>query len=1047
MTNISCRRARCAIVLATLAGFAPAFGQVAPAPRVTPASAQIFVTQPSGPQNPGTGTATFNVSNAPPGAAITTQVLYPTAPGFPAIPGWLSVKITGAQLVATATPGTLPRGKYLAFITVFVNQVSVGKAGVVMVFTPQDGQYRFQNAADNSEILTSFAVSSAQLTANGLFGGFTGKIIVDYNNINSSSDRKAFNLVTPTETVDGHPWLTATLVSGVSPGQTGDNTRNAIQVKIDLSTLQVAADPYVGYIEIYEPGNTNNRSLLEVDLTVSSTVPRVTPATTTINVPSGGTNSATFAISGVPLDAKITYTIAYPKVPGSPLVTNWLTASVSGLSITAIANSTSLSPGRYLSFVTVLANGVPIQRAGVLMSVAGGGPFSFQVAATGIPITGALGLSSTTPSARVIVDYNDPNAMGKIAIPFGAVAQPVNAPPSWLIVTPDMGTTGTLDKNVMTITADLTGLSVSGPSDPATFPYAGYIGVSQVNRAPSWLEVELTVTPPVPGPCTYILTPATISVAATAGSGNFHMDTTSNCSWAPVAQDSWVAVASGATVLGPGSVNYSYNANLGAPRTGRITAGGQTFSISQGGIVTSGPIMAQIAASGGSNGWNTTLVLVNTDNTKPASFTLNFHGDDGLPLILPLSRRGSTDPPTADSKLTGTIPKGGAVTYQTVDDLSGGLVQGYAELVDGSPTVRGQAVFQQRNPAGFNYEAAVPMERGGRHFSIPFDNVGYVTSLALVNTNSSPGAITITARDGNGRPLGARNVPLNPNQHLADTAKTLAGMFVDGQRGILDFDSTNVDVAALGLRFGVPFTSLALISRDPPAAGTISSGNPLMAQIAAYGGWKTAFILTNTNTSQAVTASLNIRSDAGTPLSLNFNQVAPVSRALGNQNVLSASIPLGGTVIFETAENQTATVTGFAELVSGGDSIRGQAIFQQTSSGLAYEAAVPMNSAYANFLMPFDNDGYTTSLALVNPDAARTATITVTFRGEQGGALSPPQTLRLSPGQHVADSSVRMFGNALDRVRGVIEFSSDVPLGAIGLRFSTPFTSFAIIPK
>jgi hypothetical protein len=284
---------------------------------------------------------------------------------------------------------------------------------------------------------------------------------------------------------------------------------------------------------------------------------------------------------------------------------------------------------------------------------------------------------------------------------------------------------------------------------------------------------------------------------------------------------------------------------------------------------------------------------------------------------------------------------------------------------------------------------------------------------------------------------------------LADAAVNVAGTFVAGQLGILDFDSNDVDIAAAGLRFSTPFTTLAVISRDAPAAGaTSASGNPLMAHIAAYAGWKTLLILTNTNLSQAVTFALNIRSESGSPLSINFNQTVPVAAALGNQPVLSGSIPPGGTVIYETATSpgSSAPTNGFAELVAGGDSVRGQAIFQQTSLGLTYEAAVPMSAGSSNFLLPFDNAGYTTALAVVNAGATA-ANVIVTFRDEQGRALMPPQNLRLAHGQHLANSSVGMFGPALDGIRGVIEFSSDLPLGALGLRFSTPFTSFAIIPK
>ncbi len=105
-----------------------------------------------------------------------------------------------------------------------------------------------------------------------------------------------------------------------------------------------------------------------------------------------------------------------------------------------------------------------------------------------------------------------------------------------------------------------------------------------------------------------------------------------------------------------------------------------------------------------------------------------------------------------------------------------------------------------------------------------------------------------------------------------------------------------------------------------------------------------------------------------------------------------------------------------------------------------------MTSGNLNFLLPFDNSGYVTSLAIVNPGTSA-ANFTVSFRDEQGTSLMPSQNRSMGAGNQIADSSVRMFGSGLDGKRGVIEFKSDAPLGALGLRFSIPFTSFAIIPK
>ena len=790
---------RSACLIMVLLGQALVHGQSPPLPRVAPASATIFVEEGGLPD-----ATTFTVSNAPANAVITVSISYSGIPEGPPVQGWLDARVSGRTITATAAPGNLPRGKYLASLRVLVNGAATvpSRVGVVLALTPQDKQYRFQNAADNNEIFDPVRLSQNAQSA---------RVLVDYNDIGAASLIRVFR-VAP-ETVDGRSWLKVAPLEG----QTGNSARNLIQISADFTGLQVSADPYVGYIQVYEPGNPNNRSVLEVRLTVSSL------------------------------------------------------------------------------------------------------------------------------------------------------------------------------------------------------------------------------------PCIYTLSPSSASVTALRASGSFVVNTAPTCSWTAAAQDSWITISSGATGIGQGRVIYNYDANQGAARSGRIVAAGQTFTISQVGAVATNPVMSHIAAYGA---WSTTIVLVNTDNNASASLLLVFRDDNGLPLTLTLRRLGSTDAPRTDDRLAVTIPPGGSVSYQTVEDSGRNTVTGYAELAVSSPSVRGQAVFRQRDPAGLSFEATVPMERGGRHFSIPFDNAGgYVTTLAIVNTSPTAGDVTITARNGNGQNIGTRSVRLNAGQHVSDAAANLAGSFVSGQRGMLDFDSSNADFAALGFRFSTPFTTLAVISRDAPAAGAVTLGNPLMAQIAAYGGWKTLLILTNTNPTQTLRFTLNLRSGLGAPLVLTLNQLAPLSRVLTNQSVLSDSIPPGGSVIYETIDNAGASLTqGFAELVAGGESIRGQAIFQQKNANLAYEAAVSMTSGNLNFLLPFDNSGYVTSLAIVNPGTSA-ANFTVSFRDEQGTSLMPSQNRSMGAGNQIADSSVRMFGSGLDGKRGVIEFKSDAPLGALGLRFSIPFTSFAIIPK
>jgi hypothetical protein len=68
---------------------------------------------------------------------------------------------------------------------------------------------------------------------------------------------------------------------------------------------------------------------------------------------------------------------------------------------------------------------------------------------------------------------------------------------------------------------------------------------------------------------------------AAGGSASFAVNTNQSCGWTAVANAPWLSVTSGASGNGPGTVAFSATANTGAPRTGTITAGGQTFTVTE----------------------------------------------------------------------------------------------------------------------------------------------------------------------------------------------------------------------------------------------------------------------------------------------------------------------------------------------------------------------------------------------------------------------------------------------------------------------------------
>ena len=80
--------------------------------------------------------------------------------------------------------------------------------------------------------------------------------------------------------------------------------------------------------------------------------------------------------------------------------------------------------------------------------------------------------------------------------------------------------------------------------------------------------------------CTYSISPASATVGVAGGTGTVTVTTSALCAWSASTTQSWISVAS-TPGFENGTVTFTVAANSGAPRTGWLTIGGQTFTVSQ----------------------------------------------------------------------------------------------------------------------------------------------------------------------------------------------------------------------------------------------------------------------------------------------------------------------------------------------------------------------------------------------------------------------------------------------------------------------------------
>src|SRR5437870_4390997 len=236
--------------------------------------------------------------------------------------------------------------------------------------------------------------------------------------------------------------------------------------------------------------------------------------------------------------------------------------------------------------------------------------------------------------------------------------------------------------------------------------------------------------------------------------------------------------------IADGSLRIRRVDNLGLPRVGSF---------------------AQIASGAG---WKTTIVLVNLSSIA-VSARVNFYGDSGNPLILPLVLADGSG--TASSSIDLSMQARGSAVLQSEASTSS-VSLGWAEIEASGP-LNGYAMFRQRLPGLPDSEATTPLETiASSSMAFFFDNVaGFQTGIAVVNLSASETTVTAVFRDENGLQLGSSQFSIPRSGHssffLHSRFPTTAN-----RRGIIEFQNQS-GITGVGLRFSpsLSFTSVPVI--------------------------------------------------------------------------------------------------------------------------------------------------------------------------------------------------------------------------------------------
>ncbi len=296
-----------------------------------------------------------------------------------------------------------------------------------------------------------------------------------------------------------------------------------------------------------------------------------------------------------------------------------------------------------------------------------------------------------------------------------------------------------------------------------------------------------------------------------------------------IRDDSGAQVATGSLALAAGgqssfvlAAQHPVTANkrgtieLDTPPSGRIsTLGIRTTPFKDALMLTAIPTLADIGTGGGSiphfatgSGWESTFVLINTGKDA-APTTLNFYGDKGEPMSVPveLPQSGGGTHPVASVKQT--LASGAVLVVQTASPSTTTTAATGSAQISTEGHVGGFAILRF-NPIG--QEAVVPIEsRGAGAYLLSFDNTnGTATNIAVNSVSAQPVQVPVVLRDDRGAQIGTGSIALAANGHRAFPLATQFRSTADN-RGTIEFDSPpDGRIAVVGLRTPVNHTFTTL---------------------------------------------------------------------------------------------------------------------------------------------------------------------------------------------------------------------------------------------
>ena len=450
-------------------------------------------------------------------------------------------------------------------------------------------------------------------------------------------------------------------------------------------------------------------------------------------------------------------------------------------------------------------------------------------------------------------------------------------------------------------------------------------------------------------------------------------------------------------------------------------------------VVTNGGALAHLTSGGG---WETSIAVVNLGLSSTA-MSLNFFGDSGNPLALPLTFPQGALAPSSVTSVTQSLGSNAMLLLNTNAPTNVPLREGWANLASGGD-VNAYEIFHY-GPSG--QEAVVPLQvaLGGSYLMI-YDNTSLMntlgTGVAIANGVNQAASVPFVFNDDAGAQIARGSISVPP---LGHTAFTLAEQYpaTAGKRGTLLFTTPpQGQISVLGIRAnGDSFTTI-------PVTGAAAATSGSMAHMVSGGGWRTVFYVANTS-GRTSTFTLRFFDDAGNSLALplTFLQTGATSTAA----TVTRTLANGATLVIQAQGLDAQVALGSAQLTSdfGANAF---ALFRYDPSG--QEATVPFETRNTGaYVLAFDNTApLATGVAIANL-SNQSANVGMTLRDDAGNTLQTA-TIPIPANGHYAFVLGGAYPLAGGR-RGTVEFiSAGAKISVLGIRANgNAFTSIPVLTR